>query len=141
MQDVFFALHLTFLALAALGILMADKLAFAWLLGKTPTISPRRLLLLHWLVTIGLAGLVGTGLLMFWPLRLYLMHEPQFWAKMFLVFCLLVNSFFIEAFMHKATTHPFTSFTLNQKVPLFISGGVSALCWLGAAGLAFFLLP
>lgn len=141
MQNLYFIIHLTSLALAAGGILIADHSALTWIRGKVDVVSPRLLLRLHWLVTIGLCGLIATGLLMFWPMRAYLMQEPQFWLKMSFVAALIVNSFIIDRLMHKATTHPFKSLTLAQKMPLFISGGISTLCWAGAATLAFFLLP
>lgn len=140
MQNILWYVHIASLCLAGAGMLIADKSALAWLRGRAATVSPAALLRLHWIVTIGLCGLVATGLLMFWPLREYLMGEPQFWIKMAFVVALIINSFFIEAFMHKATTYPFASLTPTQKIPLFISGGISVFCWLGAGTLAFFLL-
>lgn len=141
MEHIYLLLHLGFLAVAGVGIMLADRLAFSWMRGRTDTVHPKQLLRLHWIVTIALAGLLITGLLMFWPMRVFLMSEPQFWLKMSLVGVLLINSFFIEIFMHTSTTHPFRSLTFAQKAPLFVSGGVSVACWLGAATLAFFLLP
>ncbi len=139
MDDLLLYLHLASLTLAIVGIALADKVAFAWMRGTTETIAPAKLLQLHWIVTIALSGLVVTGLLMFWPLRDYLTGQPEFWIKMVFVLALLINSFFIEHFMGKAATTPFSSLTQKEKIPLFISGAVSGASWVGAAVVAYLL--
>jgi hypothetical protein len=133
------ALHLGSLAFAALGILLADHAAFLWMRGRDRVSHRNSLLRLHWMVTAGLTGLVLTGLYLFWPLRGYLLGQPLFWLKMTFVAALIINSFFIERFLHIAMTRSFASLTKHEKTPLFISGAVSTLSWLGAASCAILL--
>src|ERR1700733_260358 len=62
---LYFCIHVASLTAAAVGILWADRSAFEWMRGNVQTIKPRRLLQLHWLVTVALVGIIGSGLLMF----------------------------------------------------------------------------
>ena len=132
-------LHISFLCLAALGILIADHSAFAWMRGKTETIGKTALLMAHWMVTIALLGLVYTGLLLFWPERDYLLTQPLFLVKLGFVAALLINSKAIEWLMHVAAVRPFNSLSSGQKMPLFLSGAVSTLSWIGAGLMGLFL--
>lgn len=138
-HQIYFALHLCSLALAGLGVLYADHIAFDWWRGKTQTMTHRSLAIVHWTVTLGLVGLVSTGLLMFWPERMYLLEQPLFILKMCFVVALILNSFVIEHLMHVAARFPYTALTRGQKTPLFVSGAVSIVCWLGAALVALVL--
>jgi hypothetical protein len=65
--------------------------------------------------------------------------QPLFWLKMFFVVTLLVNSFFVEQFMHTATERSYSSLAIREKLPLFISGGISTFCWLGAITVAILI--
>jgi len=132
MTGFLFDIHIASLALAAVGIVVADHSALNWMLGRVDRAHRAAVFSAHWFVSIGLAGLVLSGLALFWPMRQYLLGEPLFWLKMFFVGCLLINSFFVEMLMHRAVKYPFRELPFSQKVPLFISGGVSTLCWLGA---------
>jgi len=134
-------LHICFLCLAAVGILIADHAAFNWMRGKNAVIGKKELFAAHWIVTTALLGLVYTGLVLFWPQRDYLLQQPLFLLKMAFVAALLLNSMVIEWLMHVAAVRPFASLTTGQKAPLFISGGISTLSWLGAGlmGLLLFV--
>jgi hypothetical protein len=131
--------HLTSLAVAIIGILYADKQAISWILGKTETLNPKLLMRAHYIVSIGLAGLIVTGLTMFWPMREALLAQPLFLLKMSFVALLVVNSFAIGTLMHTASAKSFASLTLKEKAPLFISGGLSMIGWVGAITAALFL--
>lgn len=85
--------------------------------------------------------MIITGFLMFWPMREYLFTRPQFYAKMAFVVTLIVNGFVIGHLQDVATKKWFKELTLKEKLPLFISGGVSTLAWLGAAIGGFYILP
>lgn len=132
MELIVFYLHIGFLCVAGLGILMADHAAFQWLTHKRDVVSKRELWVSHWIVSIALAGLVLTGLYMFWPLRDYLLNQPLFWLKMAFVAALIVNSFFIEYLMHTAAHTPWRRLSISERVPFIISGGISTLSWVGA---------
>ncbi len=104
-------LHICFLFLAAIGILIADHAAFNWVRGKAAVIGKKELFTAHWIVTAALAGLVYTGLFLFWPERAYLLSQPKFLLKMAFVAALLINSMVIEWLMHVAAYRPLTSLT------------------------------
>lgn len=140
MQDIIFYIHITFLCIAGAGILLADRGAMAWLRGTRETVSAQTLFVSHWVVTVGLSGLMLSGLTLFWPERNFLLGEPVFWLKMAFVTTLVINSFFIEHLMHTAARQSFASLSTAQKIPFIVSGVVSTLCWLGAFTAAFFLL-
>lgn len=53
------------------------------------------------------------------------------------VFALIINSFFIGSLMKTAFNHSFKSLALSEKLPLFISGSISGISWLGAIISAF----
>ena len=131
--------HLTFLAFAALVILYADKQASAWFFGKKETLSHKTLKIAHYGVWIGLLGLITTGAYMAYPMIGYLSHDPKFIAKMLFVGILVTNAFLIDSLMKVATERPFATLATRERVPLFLSGAISATAWVSAALLGFFL--
>lgn len=139
MHDFVFYLHIAFLCVAGVGILIADHAAFEWLTHKRDVVGKRELYVSHWAVSAGLAGLVLSGLYLFWPLRGYLLTQPLFWLKMALVAVLIVNSFFIEYLMHTATHTAWRHLSMRERLPYIVSGGISTLSWLGALVAALFL--
>lgn len=139
MQTLIFYAHLGFLGLAGLGILAADHAAFQWLTHKRDVVGKRELFVSHWVVSLGLAGLVLSGLYLFWPMRDYLLNQPLFWIKMAFVAALIINSFFIEYLMHTASHTPWRELSMGERLPFIVSGGVSTLSWLGAFGAALLL--
>ncbi len=132
LHDFYVLIHFGCLCLAAIGILLADHMAFEWVRGVHERVGLKKMLALHLVVTLALAGLVGSGLLLFWPERVYFMGQPLFWLKMGFVFVLLINSFFIEYLMHHAVRGPYRHLPQKKKTALMISGAVSTTCWLGA---------
>jgi hypothetical protein len=138
MGDLLLYLHLTFLALAVVGIIIADRAAFSWMRGKTEVVGKKSLFTAHWIVTTGLLGLVYTGLFLFWPMREFLLTQPLFLFKLAIIATMLVNGMVIDWLMHVAAVRSYASLTSNQKAPLLISGAVSGLGWLGIVTAAWF---
>ncbi|HUO50723.1 MAG TPA: hypothetical protein VMU25_04145 [Candidatus Paceibacterota bacterium] len=136
---ILYYIHIGSLCLAALGILLADSSAMAWLLGKRETIDRASIMRSHWVVSIALAGVIGSGLFLFWPLRAYLITQPLFWLKMGFVAALVINSYAIERLMETPTHRPFRSLSSAEKLPFFLSGAVSTVSWLGAGLIALVL--
>ncbi len=132
MNDIMFAIHLTSLAVAAIGILVADHTGFSWIRGKVSTLSSRTLHRLHNSISYALTGLILSGVYLFWPMREYLLGQPLFLLKLGLIAVLVLNSLFIDKLMLVATKMPFASVSNAGKTVLFISGAVSTLCWVGA---------
>src|SRR5581483_848959 len=132
LNNIVFYLHTSSLCLAGLGVLMADKDAFAWLMHKRDHIHRAQVVRAHWVVSAGLAGLVLTGLYMFWPMRGSLLTAPLFWIKMAFVGALIINSFFIEVLMHTPTHKRWRDLPPWERVPFIISGAVSTVSWIGA---------
>ncbi len=132
METFLFYAHLTSLAVAAVGVFYADSLAMKWTRGKSATLELRHLNFAHLIVSFALLSLVITGGFLFWPMRSYLLFYPPFLLKMAFVLVLILNSFAIDTFMHVARARSFDSLSPKEKLPLFISGALSTLCWFGA---------
>ena len=127
------------LCVAAAGMFYADSQAFGWLMGKKDLLLHAHLKRAHNVVGFALVGLIATGLVLFWPMREYLIEQPMFWVKMGFVLALVVNAFAIERLMQLPTRLSFRSLTFKEKLGLMISGGISAVSWLGALVLALLL--
>lgn len=139
-SDYYLPLHLLTLTFVAWNIIRADHVAFTWVRGKIDTLNKDTVRFYHRNVWIGLIGMILTGLLMFWPMREYLLSRPQFYLKMAFVFTLLVNGFVIGRLQEVATKKRFKELTTKEKLPLFISGAVSSIAWIGAGVAALFLV-
>ena len=140
-NDIILPLHLFILALTAWNIVLADHMAFSWIRGKVNMLRKEETMKYHKRMWIGLIGMIITGVMMFWPMREFLLTRPQFYVKMLFVLGLVANGFVIGKLQHVATKQWYKELTLKEKVPLFISGAVSTLCWLGAAVGGFYLIP
>ena len=132
MTDLIFVIHLTSLAVAAIGILVADSVGFSWIRGKAARLSPATLHRLHDSISYALTGLILSGLYLFWPMRAYLLGQPLFLLKMGFIAVLVVNSLLIDRLMLVATKVPFAAVSTKGKALFFLSGALSAACWLGA---------
>jgi len=139
-QDVALYVHLVSLGVSVCGIGLADHAALQWLRGKQQTLTPEVLGLIHRAVGIGLGMMLGSGFVLFTYSKEYLLANPVFYLKMGFVLTLLVNSFFIERHLPIASQQAFKTLTRAQKIPLFISGALSTLCWVGAGISAWYLL-
>lgn len=113
-------------------ILFADKEAISWVLGKKEVLKENRIKTLHTLMWFGLLGMVTTGVFLFWPLKPYLLTQPVFFIKMFFVLVLVINGFFIGKLMGIATQRRYKDLGRKEKIPLFISGAISTVAWVGA---------
>jgi len=131
--------HISAVALTLFLVLIADKQAIAWMRGKKEFLAPQTLKRMHIFVWLGLAVVISTGAYMAYPLREYLFHHPPFIGKMTFVGLLLVNGVVIGKLMRIATKKRFAELTNGERTALFMSGAVSAISWLGALTLAFFL--
>jgi hypothetical protein len=142
MEKVLLPLHLLTLTITAFGIFKADHQAFLWLRGKTLTLNLVQLKRYHHWVGTGLTVMILTGFGLFYPNRAVLLNGNKFFLiKMMAVALLVINSFIIGRFMNVAATKPYANLTFSEKLPLMLSGAISFGCWVGAAMLAFFILP
>ncbi len=141
MSELFLALHLSSLGFTAWYILRADHAGFNWIRGVSAQLDPVLIKKYHRGTWIGLCLMIVTGLFLFWPMKDYLLTRPQFYIKIAFVMTLICNGFVIGTLQEVAVTKTFTSLSFKEKIPLFISGAVSTLCWVGAAITAFFLIP
>ena len=138
-HTVAFATHILSLALTACAIVYADHTGFNWIRGTIHAVPHKTLHYLHWAVGVGLGLMIGSGVVLFWPAKDYLLSSLPFFIKMVFVLALIVNSVVIENLMHVATTTPFKEVSKKTRTKLFISGAVSGISWLGAAVAALFL--
>lgn len=138
-HTVAFATHILSLALTACAIVYADHTGLSWIQKKIQTVPHKTLHYLHWAVGIGLGLMIGSGIVLFWPVKDYLLSSFPFYIKMTFVLALIINSIVIENLMHVATHTPFQDVPKKVRNKLFVSGAVSGISWLGAAVAAFFL--
>lgn len=120
-------------------IFLADKEAFAWLRGRKETLNVRRLNTYHFLMWVGLLGLIGTGVWMSVPMYAYLLSQPLFIIKLLFVGILFVNAILVGRLMHVALVKPFRTLSWSEKMPLFLSGALSAFSWFSVIGIAYYL--
>lgn len=132
MSEILLPLHLTSLLYALVSVVRADHLGFLWIRGKSDTLDPKRVSTLHKHSFVGLSLMIVTGILLFLPMREYLLSRPQFFVKMAFVATLVINGFAIGKLKNIASTRKFSSLSLREKAPLFISGFISTISWLGA---------
>lgn len=133
------ALHVLSIFITGLAVLYSDEQGLSWMLGKKKVLSAKRVAVLHAIVGVGLALIILTGGLMVIKGLPYYLHKPVFLIKMAFVFALIVNAFVIEHISKIASQKSFAELTPRERTPLFISGGVSVLCWLGALVCGFLL--
>lgn len=139
MEEILLPAHLLGLAIAFVGVLLADHAGFSWMRGKTPLLDGAKLKKYHHIVSIGLGLLIVSGLVLFWPGRNFLIHNTLFLGKMTCVLALVINGFVISKFMGITTTRTFASLSTKEKTPLMISGAVSTLGWIGSLTFALIL--
>lgn len=139
LETILFPLHILTLAFIAWNVFHADHMAFSWTTGKQSKLDAVLVKKYHYRIWAGLLGMIITGLLLFYPEREELLGRPQFYAKMGFVVALVLNSIAIGFLQKRAVEHSYKELSFGQRLPLFISGVVSTLGWLGAAGMAFFL--
>ncbi len=132
-------IHIFLVCVTGLVVIFSDEQAFMWILGKKKVLDAKLVEILHVLVSIGLLCIILTGGLMFIDRASYLLSTPAFLMKMCFVAALVINAFFIGTLSKIATTRAFAELSLNERIPLFVSGGVSIVGWAGALICAFFL--
>ena len=140
-QELLLPLHLTTLTVTGIFVLLADHQGYLWFVGKKQTLEIRTLRRYHYAVLAGLFLMIASGATMAWPVMHYLLGTSAFYIKMTFVVTLFLNSFVIWKFLPVSTTRAFATLSFKEKIPLFVSGGISMLCWVGAATTAFFLFP
>jgi hypothetical protein len=125
-------IHLIIAIGTGLMVLYADEQALAWVLGKKDVMSSGRVHFLHRAVTVGLTLLLLTGGYMYAQAApAYLTLRP-FLVKMVVIAAVIINTYAINRFSNVALTKSFASLSQKEKLPLFISGGVSFAGWVTA---------
>lgn len=125
-------LHLSIVIALGLLVLYSDEQALLWVLGKKPILNGARIMILHRTISVGLAALLITGGLLYIQAVPAYLSNSTFIIKMTAIAALILNTYFIEKFSHVATTKTFASLKTSERIPLFISGVVSALGWITA---------
>ena len=123
-------LHIGAFIVSITAVIIADLQAILWVRGKLPMLESRRLKALHTVVSTGLLVSITSGIIMFMPLREYLVTVEAFWVKMAFVGVLIINSFVIARHLHTPTTRTFSSLTKKERRPLFLNGAASGVSWI-----------
>lgn len=131
--------HISAFVVTIVAVVLADLYALLWAIGKCPTLHRRYVVGLHYIVGTGLVTSIVSGVLMFWPLREYLITVEAFWVKIVFVVVLIINSFVISSHMYIPTTQTFSSLSPKERRPLLLSGAVSAISWITVFAAALLL--
>ncbi len=118
---------------------IADKDAFQWIRGKVETLEATRMHQYHMLIWIGLITLIVSGIVLFYPMRLFLLQDLLFDVKLLFVGILVVNGILIGRLMHVALIKSFAELTGDESRALFVSGAISVMSWMCAAGIALLI--
>jgi hypothetical protein len=121
-------------------ILYADHRGFNYFRGSESTLPKKFLVWSHRLVWAGLLLMITTGVLLTLPAWEYRLSQPMFFVKMSFVLILIMNAVAIGKLSQKAATVPFVNLTKEEQTTLLVSGGLSALGWVAAASIGFFIL-
>jgi hypothetical protein len=133
-------MHVAILAITAVAIAIADHHGFQYVRGIVPLLDARRTAILHYIVWIGLLGMIATGALLVAPAFAYYASETVFLVKMCMVLALVINGVAIGILSRHAYRTPFAQLASTTKRALFVSGAISTTCWIGAAIIGFFVL-
>jgi hypothetical protein len=140
-ETIFLPIHILGLLYAGWNIVHADHMGFDWMRGKVPTLDKKAVAKYHLGSWIGLGTMLISGFGLFYPMREFLLTRPQFFVKMGFVLALTINGLAIGHLSKISTEKAFVSLSTTQKIPLFISGAVSTISWIGATIMAFLLIP
>lgn len=131
--------HISTVIVLIPSIVIFDLIALGWAMGKPERLPRAAVAAFHYMIWIGLLLMISSGLVMFSTYREYLLTVPAFYAKMVFVGALVVNGFIIGKHHLIAAERAFASLSREERLPLFASGAVSALGWLGACICAYLL--
>ena len=132
-------IHATAFFVTIAAVIVADLHALLWIFGGITLLPKWRMEKLHQFVSFGLLVLITSGLILFLPVRYFLLYETAFQIKMLFVSALLVNSLFIHKHLGVASARMFTELSNTERFKLLSSGAVSTLCWAGTFVAAQFL--
>ena len=131
--------HILAVVSTVMIILSAEHYAFNWIRGKVFILDEKKLNQYHKYTSAGFVAILATGGFMFMSDYKYLLTSNAFLLKIAFVGTLLINSVSIGYFMQTTTKSKFTDLSPKEKIPLFIAGGISTVCWVGAVTCAFFI--
>lgn len=139
-KEVFLSLHIGILLITIWNIFHADYLGLKWMRGIIPKLDFQELMKYHKRVQVGLVLMIVTGVLLVLPQASYLLSRPQFYIKMTMVLALIFNSVAIFFLMKRTTEKTFAELSFRERLPLFVSGSISTIGWVGATIVATFLI-
>ncbi len=122
-------LHLGIVIVTGLLVLYSDEQALAWVLGKKAQLDGKRIAFLHTIISVGLGALLITGGLLYLRAVPAYLSDTTFIVKLVAIAALILNTYVIERFSHVAISRPFAAVSHRERIPLFISGGISVAGW------------
>lgn len=130
---------ISFMIVAAV-IVYSDHQAYLYFRGKKATLRESFVVWSHRLVWAGLLAMITTGIALTIPGWEYRLSNPVFYVKMGFVLVLIMNACAIGIIAKKATTTPFAELSDTDRRTLMVSGALSAIGWIGAALIGYFVL-
>ena len=132
-------LHILSVISAFIVVAYADHYGLGWIRGVTQTLDEKKLRVLHATTWGTLVLVLITGGTLFYNDYESLLASSAFILKMSFVGALIVNALGIGFLMKISTKSKFATLSINDKISLFVAGGTSTLCWVGALISAFFI--
>ncbi|MDB5264845.1 MAG: transposase family protein [Parcubacteria group bacterium] len=124
-------LHVLLIIITGLAVLYSDEQGLEWFRGRQKMLSKKKLDILHVIVSLGLAGIILTGGLMFIDKPAFI-HDPMFLAKMVFVAALTINGLLIGSLVDIAATQESKDVSPFKRKQLIVSAAVSVIGWIGA---------
>ena len=140
-EHIALGVHMVALLFALINIAVADWKGLSWMRGKVATLPAKTMRHIHNHIWLGLVLLVLSGGVVASYHIDVLRSSPAFHLKMLCLIIAALNGLYIRRHMAVAFEKSFASLTPSQQNALRISGVVSTAAWLGAIGLAGFILP
>jgi hypothetical protein len=132
-------IHIVAVLFSLSVVLTADHYGYSWISGHEAVLKEEKLKKLHMYTWIGILMTIMTGGILFYKDYETLLSSQIFLVKLAFVGTLVVNSFSVGILKDLATKTKFSNLSIKEKTSLFISGGTSSACWLGALLCAFFI--
>lgn len=132
-------MHLVTLLVTVCFIVYSDYIAFQYFRGTRTILNHQHTLRMHYVVLVGLFGMILSGIVLAIPRIDYLLTQLVFYVKMFFVVVLVFNAWVIGKVSKVASERTCSQLTTHERQTLITSGVISFIGWIGSAiiGLLF----
>lgn len=133
-------LHGFFVTITILIVLYSDHRGLNYIRGREQILPAKFLHQSHKWVWTGLLLIITTGILLAIPSWEYRLQQGVFYAKMGLIFVLIMNALAIGKLSKHSGSISFAALLKEQKITLLVSGALSVIGWSGALIIGLYFL-